>query len=46
MEVDCEIVGATIVTPQGRFRGTISVDEGRIAGLLAKPSGILSRDIG
>ena len=39
MEVDCEIVGATIVTPQGRFRGTISIDEGRIAGLLAEPSG-------
>src|SRR5918995_2927055 len=39
MKADCEIVGATIVTPQGRFRGTIAIDEGRIAGLLAEPPG-------
>jgi dihydroorotase (multifunctional complex type) len=45
MKVDCEIVGATIVTPQGRFRGTISVDEGRIAGLLAEPSGNAAHSI-
>jgi len=45
MRVDCEIVNATIVTPQGRFRGTIAVDDGRIAGLLAEPSGNAARTI-
>ena len=45
MRVDCEIVNATIITPQGRFRGTIAVDAGRIAGLLAEPSGNAARTI-
>lgn len=45
MRVDCEIVNATIVTPQGRFRGTIAIDDGRIAGLLAEPSGNAARTI-
>ena len=39
MRVDLEIVNATIVSPQGRFRGTIAVSEGRIAGLFEEPSG-------
>jgi dihydroorotase (multifunctional complex type) len=45
MRFDCEIVNATIITPQGRFRGTITVDDGRIAGLLAEPSGNATRTI-
>ncbi len=39
MSVDCEIANATMITPQGRFQGTIAVDDGRVAGLLAEPSG-------
>ena len=39
MRVDLEIVNATILSPQGRFRGTIAVSEGRIAGLFEEPSG-------
>jgi dihydroorotase (multifunctional complex type) len=45
VRVDCEIVNATIITPQGRFRGTIAIDAGRIAGLLAEPSGNAARTI-
>jgi allantoinase len=45
MRVDCEIVNATIVSPQGSFRGTIAVSEGRIAGLCAEPSGNAARTI-
>ena len=45
MRVDCEIVNATIITPQGRFRGTIAVDAGRIVELLAEPSGNAARTI-
>jgi dihydroorotase (multifunctional complex type) len=45
MRVDCEIVNATVITPQGRFQGTIAIDDGRIAGLLAEPSGNAARTI-
>src|SRR5215217_3561707 len=45
MRFDCEIVNATIITPQGRFRGTITVVDARIAGLLAEPSGNATRTI-
>jgi len=38
-DVDCEIVGAEIVAPWGRTRGTISIRNGRIAGISDKPSG-------
>src|SRR5918911_2403109 len=45
MRVDCEIINATIISSQGRFRGTIAVSEGRIAGLTAEPSGNAARTI-
>ena len=45
MRVDCEIANATIITPQGSFRGTIALNDGRIAGLLAEPSGNAARTI-
>lgn len=36
---DTEIANATIVTPGGRYRGTISVNDGRVAAILEEPSG-------
>ncbi|HEU5348305.1 MAG TPA: hypothetical protein VFU63_06800, partial [Ktedonobacterales bacterium] len=42
---DCEIIGATIVTPQGRQQGVIAIREGRIAGLLDEPTGTAARTI-
>jgi dihydroorotase-like cyclic amidohydrolase len=36
---ETEITNATIVTPEGRYRGTISVADGRIAAILEGPSG-------
>ncbi len=42
---DCEIVGATIVTPQGRQHGVIAIREGRIVGLLDEPTGAAVRTI-
>ncbi len=42
---DCEIVGATIVTPQGRQQGVIAIREGRIVGLLDEPTGAAVRTI-
>ena len=39
MNFDLEISGATIVTPDGRQRGTIAIRDGRIAALLEEPSG-------
>lgn len=39
MRVESEVTNATIVTSQGRFRGTIAVNDGRVAGILAEPSG-------
>lgn len=36
---DCEIVGATIVTPQGRQQAVIAIRSGRIVGLLDEPTG-------
>jgi dihydroorotase (multifunctional complex type) len=45
MKVDCEIVGATIVTPQGSFVGTITILNGRIAGIPQEPTGQAARTI-
>lgn len=42
---DCEIVGATLVTPHGRQQGVLAVREGRIAGLLDEPTGTAARTI-
>ena len=39
MTYDCEITGATILTPGGRLQGTIAIRDGRIAALLDQPSG-------
>lgn len=44
-DVELEIAGATIVTPQGRWTGTLAIREGRIAGLLDEPSGAAARTI-
>jgi len=40
-----EIANATIVTPEGRYRGTIAVADGRIAAILDEPSGNADRTI-
>ena len=45
MKVEREVTNATIVTPRGRFRGTIVVNDGRIAGILAEPSGEATRTV-
>lgn len=45
MKADCEITNATIVDPRGRYRGTIVINEGRVAGILAEPSGNAARII-
>ena len=45
MRIDCEITGATIVTADGRFRGTIAISDGHIAGLLERPTGDAARTI-
>ncbi len=45
MSTDCEIVGATIVTPAGRQQGVLAIRDGRIAGLLDDPSGTATRTI-
>ena len=42
---DLEIVGATLVTPQGRQQGTLAIRDGRIVGLLAEPTGAAARAI-
>lgn len=42
---DCEIVGATIVTPQGRQQRVLAIRDGRIIGLLDEPTGVASRTI-
>lgn len=39
MKLDCEIVGATVVTPRETFTGTIGIRDGRIVGFLDEPSG-------
>jgi dihydroorotase (multifunctional complex type) len=45
MKADSEIANATIVTPEGRYRGTISIIDGRIGAILAEPSGGAERTI-
>ena len=45
MKYDCEITGGEMVTPEGRRRGAIGIRDGRIAAILEKPSGAVSRTI-
>ena len=45
MDVDTEIVGATIVTPHGQYRGTIAIGGGHIVGILERPSGVARHTI-
>ncbi len=45
MQTTCEIVGATIVTPQGQQQGVLAIREGRIVGLLDEPTGSAARTI-
>ena len=45
MRFETEIANATIVAPEGRYRGTISVANGRIAAILEEPSGSADRTI-
>jgi allantoinase len=42
---DCEIVGATIVTPQGQQRSVLAIRDGRISALLDEPTGMAARTI-
>lgn len=42
---DCEIVGATIVTSQGRQQAVIAIRDGRIVGLLDEPTGDAARTV-
>jgi dihydroorotase-like cyclic amidohydrolase len=42
---DCEINNGTVVTPQGTYQASIAVQDGRIAGISAKPSGGAARII-
>ncbi|MGE5334006.1 MAG: dihydroorotase [Nitrososphaerota archaeon] len=42
---DCEIVGATLVTPSGRQQGVLAIRAGRIVGLLDEPTGTATRVI-
>lgn len=39
MRFETEIVDATIIVPEGRYRGTIAIAGGRIAAILTEPSG-------
>ena len=45
MKYDCEIMGAVIVTPEGRRQGTIYIHDGRIVAIAEEPSGTASRTI-
>ena len=45
MKSDCEITGATIVSTQGTFRGSIAIHGDRIVGLLAEPTRMAVRTI-
>jgi allantoinase len=42
---DTEIINATIVAPEGRYRGTIEINDGRIAAILEEPLGDAERII-
>lgn len=39
MRFETEIVDATIIVPEGKYRGTIAIAGGRIAAILTEPSG-------
>jgi dihydroorotase-like cyclic amidohydrolase len=45
MGADLEITGALLVTPDGERRGTLVVEDGRIAGIAERPSGRARRTI-
>ena len=45
MRFDTEIANATIVTSEGRHRGTIGISDGRISAILREPSGSANRTI-
>ena len=45
MTLDCQIVGATVVTPRGRSQGVIAIDRGRIVGVRDEPSRSAARTI-
>ena len=45
MGADLEITGALLVTPEGERRGTLVVEDGRIAGIAERPSGRARRTI-
>lgn len=45
MRFETEIVNATIVAPEGRYRATISISGGRVAAILGEPSGEAERTI-
>src|SRR5438067_2360847 len=45
MTHDCEIVDASIVTPEGSRTGTIAIRDGRVSALLHGPSGQAARTI-
>jgi allantoinase len=45
LKVDLEITGALVVSPDGTNPATIAVDNGKIIGLLAHPSGNAARTI-
>ena len=45
MRFDCEIINGTVVTPQGTYQASIAVQDGRIAGISAEPSGGAARII-
>lgn len=45
MRFDTEIINATIVAPEGRYRGTIEINDGRIAAILEEPLGDAERII-
>ena len=45
MRIDAKIANAMIVTPEGRYRGTISITDGGIWAILAEPSGNARRTI-
>jgi allantoinase len=42
---ETEIANATIITPEGRHRGTLSIADGRIAAILEEPSGEADRTV-
>ena len=45
MKFETEIANATIITPEGGYRGTLSMADGRIAAILEEPSGEADRTV-